>query len=68
MVLSRQPAEGAGTEPAAAEQLAELQAELAQLREEQSRAQSQSERLLHLMQISQEEQLAKDRQIKELTE
>ena len=49
-------------------QLAELQAELAQLREEQSRAQSQSERLLHLMQMSQQEQLAKDQQIKELQE
>ena len=49
-------------------ELAQLQAELAQLRDENSKAQAESERLLHLMQMSQEEQFAKDKTIKELQE
>ena len=49
-------------------ELAALQKELSQLREENKKAQAESERLLHLMQMSQEEQFAKDKTIKELQE
>ena len=49
-------------------ELAQLRTELAQLREENGKAQAESERLLHLMQMSQEEQFAKDKTIRELQE
>ena len=46
----------------------QLEAEIAQLKSESQRAQSETERLLQLMQMSQEEQSAKDKTIRDLQE
>ena len=53
---------------AASKQLAEKDSEIKQLKEDSHRAQSETERLLQLMQMTQEEQFAKDKTIMELQE
>ncbi len=53
---------------AAGKQLAEKDSEIKQLKEDSHRAQSETERLLQLMQMTQEEQFAKDKTIMELQE
>jgi golgin subfamily B member 1 len=59
----------AGAGPGAAgKQLAEKDSEIKQLKEDSQRAQSETERLLQLMQMTQEEQFAKDKTIMELQE
>lgn len=49
-------------------QLSEKEAQVSKLKEEAQRAQGEMERLLQLMQMSQEEQFAKDKTIMELQE
>ena len=53
---------------AAGKQLAEKDSEIKQLKEDSHRAQSETERLLQLMQMTQEEQFTKDKTIMELQE
>ena len=49
-------------------QIAEKETEIKKLKEDSVRAQSETERLLQLMQMTQEEQFAKDKTIMELQE
>jgi len=49
-------------------QIGEKESEIKQLKEQNQRAQSETERLLQLMQMSQEEQFSKDKTIMELQE
>lgn len=51
-----------------AKQLAERETEIKKLKEDSVRAQSETERLLQLMQMTQEEQFAKEKTIMELQE
>lgn len=61
------PAAAAAGGPAG-KQIAEKDSEIKQLKEDSQRAQSETERLLQLMQMTQEEQFAKDKTIMELQE
>lgn len=54
--------------PTFKKQLGEKDLEIKQLKEQNQRAQSETERLLQLMQMSQEEQFSKDKTIMELQE
>lgn len=49
-------------------QINEKETEIKQLKEQNQRAQSETERLLQLMQMTQEEQFSKDKTIMELQE
>lgn len=62
------PAAAAAAGGPAGKQIAEKDSEIKQLKEDSRRAQSETERLLQLMQMTQEEQFAKDKTIMELQE
>ena len=69
--FQQRSAEGGGGGEAALQlkkQLTEKEAELQKLKEDGQRAHNETERLLQLMQMSQEEQFAKDKTIMELQE
>lgn len=66
--LKQQQKGGPAAAGASGKQLAEKDSEIKQLKEDSQRAQSETERLLQLMQMTQEEQFAKDKTIMELQE